>query len=206
MISIAYLIKQPIMNIIKFWGLAIIILLATACDHNDDYLETSFQAFYKLGGISISNACIQLEGCTTNPEFDAESRAFYQAADTSLTFKMRRPNRAHPERGTVGAIDWRITSIQVTVLENLDDSHPAGSSINDLVGFEYGYKNKWYSIPLSEIKYGAIMLIDYYPHDPDWWKPYLRFLSDLSPMPHIEVRIEDAFGRTLTAQNTIVEQ
>ena len=202
MTNIVYLInKYPLSGIYLAWVLFISLPLLASCDREGDYVETSYIRIYQVVSISLEGESELSMRCSDNLDFDAESRAFYQAADTSLTFKLRRPNHAHPERGTIGAIDWRIASIEATTMEDFDENHPAGSSMNDLLCFEYEYKNKRHSIPLTEIKYGTIMLIDYYPYDPDWKQPWFRLSIDRVRMPHMEVTIKDAFGRTLTAQS-----
>lgn len=74
--------------------------------------------------------------------------------------------------------------------------------MNDILNIEYEYKNKRCLLPLTEVKYGTIMLSDYFPYDPEWRSLFtLRPLDERMQMPRIEVRIEDAFGRTLTAQS-----
>lgn len=172
-----------------------------SCQEDNNYFETSYQAFFQVSSFSVFNMTVYLDDCITSEEFDAASRVFYNEADTSLSFKLRRPTNAHPERGIIAAIDWRITSINVTTLEDFDKDHPAGSSMNDIVSFEYEYKNQRFSIPLSEIKFGSVMLVDFYPAATDWRLPILRLNHEGMQMPRIDVRIEDAFGRTLTAQS-----
>ena len=178
----------------------IVLSLSISCTPQEEYITVSYEAFYRVTSIQLSYQSFRAE-CPSSPDTDAESRAFYEAADTSLTFRLHKPSPAHPERGKVAAIDWRITGINVITLENLDKNHPAGSSMNNILNIEYEYKNKRCLLPLTEVKYGTIMLSDYFPYDPEWSLFTLRPFDERMQMPRIEVRIDDAFGRTLTAQS-----
>lgn len=171
-----------------------------SCEKEAEYIDTSYQMIYQASNIYLREGAVLFE-YDENPTFDTDSRLFYQSADTSLTFKIARPNRSHPEYGVVCAVDWRISKIQVITLQDYDEDHPAGSSINDLLQIEYRYKDNSFTIPLTEVNYGVIMLCDFFPYRPYHSPLLLQRRDKRKQMPRIEVRIDDAFGRTLTAQS-----
>lgn len=158
---------------------------------------------------------------------DAESRAFYNTLDTSLFFSGRlKKTPAHLKYMDFWcAIDLRISTIEIITTEDYDDEHPAGSLLNDLCQIWYTYKHCKVARPLTDIKYGALMLTDYYPLNPDAdgaalpinihlrsaQVPDLKVYpdsevnkyddyKDFQPFPKIEVRISDAFGREFVAR------
>lgn len=62
---------------------------------------------------------------------------------------------------TIAGIDWRVTRIDAFTVDDWDENHPAGSLINDLISVNYMFQNEWRFIPLSDFKYGDLMMSDY---------------------------------------------
>ena len=181
-------------NILAY--LWLLLLVTTSCRSQNDIEKTCYTTLYSLSGISIRGTSIYPD-CTYNNDSDLSSKSFYQLLDTSLCFQRIKPH--HVEHQDICAIDWRVTDINILALEDYDLEHKAGSSLNDLFLLEYWYKTKRISIPVTDVKYGTLMLADYYPFDPLFYGPlYLRQANELSPSPHtsFKVIIKDAFGNT----------
>ena len=198
----------------------IMTLISTACQKH--MVTQDAERIYRMEGIEImtwdpQHPVNNLEqGCWgINPKvafeepFDLESRQFYEALDTALVFKGRLViTGANLYLKTWELLDMRISSVDVTALADYDKSHPAGSSLNDVLTLSYRYKRGWTSQPLSDIKYGDVMLGDYI-HNPGYTSYPGLTLSDgkhrQEPLIPIEVRITDAFGREFVAKSTITE-
>ena len=179
-------------------SLSLIAFITQSCNRENEMIDTSFKSIYKVSEIS-------LEGGTILPKYiddnSTESRAFYESIDTALVFKDIPSSK--PEHKDVCAIDWRITDMDVITLTDYDASHPSGSSLKDILMLEYKYKKKHISIKVSDIKYGIVMLSDYYPYDPDFSFLYLSPINERQSLygAKVEVIIKDSFGRTLNAKS-----
>lgn len=179
----------------------ICMLLTASCHRKQEMVDTSFVSFYKASGIHFSGVSSIEADCEYDAEFDNMSRLFYQANDTSLCFRKIKTRKE--EHKDVCAIDWRMVDFDVITLIDYDKDHPAGSSLKDVLVLEYWYKTKRISIPLSEIKYGSMMLSDYYPFDSDFSDLYFHHINERVSLVNtkLEVRITDDTGRMLTAQS-----
>lgn len=160
---------------------------------------------------------------TYDESFDAESRAFYNSIDSSLTYTGKvyvRPfNGGY--RPIFSAIDWRLCQIDVIALEDFNDAHLSGSLLNDLIEIRYYYKHSFIRRPLSELTYGVLMMTDYldvdniygdlhlvmYPEPRTQHKEYHEttivrdnIYEGVVNFPAIEIRITDAFGREFVKQ------
>lgn len=171
-----------------------------ACER-DKYVEITYDKICQVSDIYIQGSSIYpVYGY--DQDFDAASRAFYQEADTSLTFKVRQLPEAKNQYMSLSAMDWRITSISVVTLDDFDTDHPAGSSLNDILKVRFWYHKEQKEIALKDVGYGSIMLVDYYtyPIPGDFIEIDLVYPDDCTFRPAIEVTVEDAFGRSMTAR------
>lgn len=186
--------------------LSIFILVAAACscERLAKYEEATYETIIKASGIYVfgGSICPIYNTVKFDPSFDAESRAFYKSLDTVLTWKRIVPTHKYvePENVTKCAVDWRITDISVTTLEDYDSSHPAGASMDDILSVRYNYKDEMHTIRLADVKYGTIMLCDYHPYVPDL-TPFILLPPDGAKLPAVEVTVEDSFGRSFTARS-----
>lgn len=173
--------------------IAVCFSFVSGCWH--EYREDEIEHIYKVDSLTFKGNNIIVPHVTRNPAFDAESRDFYIAADTSLVLKGYR----HKADWwiTYSAIDWRITKIDITALVDYDEAHLAGESLNDL--FSITYTPRFLgtiTIPVSEIGYGDIMLGYYVPGVSDDPCLRLNLVEGAKAPSKFEVRIEDAFGRS----------
>ncbi|MBR3074268.1 MAG: hypothetical protein IKH11_00740 [Bacteroidales bacterium] len=201
------------MNTTKFIiAAAFALALLSSCDlehKNQEYVEMSPVRMYQITGIKFCGPWTIMPAFTStynfDTAFDKESRAFYSSIDTSLVYKgwVHKATSSHPADYWCAA-DMRLTSIDVITLEDYDASHPAGSSLNDILQIKYWFKYQLITKPLAEFGYGDLMLMDYFPYedgrnsisfdtlDPEYTSP--------REIKH-EIRIEDAFGNTFTANS-----
>ena len=177
---------------------------ACSCERLAKYEEATYETIIQASGIYVlgGSICPIYNTVKFDPSFDAESRAFYKSLDTVLTWKreVSRHEYVRTELVTNCAVDWRITGISVTALEDCDSSHPAGASLNDLLSVGYYYKDEMHRMRLADVKYGSIMLCDYHPYAPDT-SPFVLLPPDGTKLPAVEVTIEDSFGRRFTARS-----
>ena len=186
--------------------------LLSSCDlehKNQEYVEMSYVRMYQINGIKfIGPWAIKPAFASTynfDTAFDKESRAFYSSIDTSLVYKgwVHKTTSSHPADYWCAA-DMRLTSIDVITLEDYDSSHPAGSSLNDILQVVYWYKYQLIKKPLAEFGYGDLMLMDYFPYK-DGMNDISFDTLDLEyttpkDKKH-EIRFEDAFGNTYIANS-----
>ena len=97
---------------------------------------------------------------TTDTKQSLESYTYYFALDTVL-------HRGYVTHGAEPAprweaFDWRITGMDAKTLVDLDDVHPAGTSVADLLKVYNCFRGKESCYKLSDISFGDIMLQDYY--------------------------------------------
>lgn len=179
-------------------SLSLIAFITQSCNRENEMIDSSFKSIYKVSEISLEGGTILPKNIDDN---STESRAFYESIDTALVFKDIPSSK--PEHKDVCAIDWRITDMDVITLTDYDASHPSGSSLKDILMLEYKYKKKHISIKVSDIKYGIVMLSDYYPYDPDFCFLYLSPINERQSLygAKVEVIIKDSFGRTLNAKS-----
>ena len=174
-----------------------------SCERLAKYEEATYKTIIQASDIYIlsGSICPIYNTVKFDPSFDAESRAFYKSVDTVLTWKRKAPKN-YMERASVTtcAVDWRITDISVTTLEDYDSSHPAGSSMDDILSVRYYFKDEMHTIRLADVKYGTIMLCDYHLYAPDA-SPLLLPPDGANPLPAVEVTVEDSFGRSFTARS-----
>ena len=193
---------------LPLYTILVSLILLTACHRDNVVIDSSFTAILRISGISYSENGILVPIFENNPAHtfdhntDQESRAFYESVDTSLTFKMYPQKKIHPEWGDISAIDWRITTIKVISLEDYDEIHPKGSTLNDLLQIQFCYKSKYITIPLKQFEYGSLMLSDYYRFDPTHRNILLTYIQNQSAPSNIRITLEDAFGRTFSTQDT----
>lgn len=194
------------------FAVAAALALVSSCDlehKNQEYVEMSPVRMYQITGIKFIGPWTIMPAFTStynfDTAFDKESRAFYSSIDTSLVYKgwVHKVSSSHPADYWCAA-DMRLTSIDVITLEDYDASHPAGSSLNDILQAVYWYKYQTVKKPLAEFGYGDLMLMDYFPYkdggncisfdtlDPEYTNP--------NDKKH-EIRIEDAFGNTFIANS-----
>ena len=176
-------------------------LFSTSCDRKQEMVDTSFLSIYTASGIHFSGVSSIEADCEYDAEFDSMSKLFYQEKDTSLCFRKIKTRKVEYEN--VCAIDWRMVDFDVITLIDYDKNHPAGSSLKDVLILQYWYKTKLIAIPLSEIKYGSIMLSDYYPFVPVRGRLHIHPFDERASLVNtkLEVRITDDTGRVLTAQS-----
>lgn len=175
-----------------------------SCERLAKYEEATYNTIIQASGIYVfsGSICPIYNTVKFDPSFDAESRAFYKSVDTVLTWKRKAPKN-YLERASVTtcAVDWRISDISVTTLEDYDSSHPAGSSMDDILSVRYYFKDEMHTIRLADVKYGTIMMCDYHPYAPDA-SPFILLPPDgANPLPAVEVTVEDSFGRSFTARS-----
>ena len=168
----------------------------------EKYVEITYDKICQASDFYIQGSSIypifEYDQCV-----DIKSRNFYESVDTSLFFKVKQLPFAKESRMYLSAIDWRITDISVVTLDNFDEDHPAGSSLDDVLKVSFFYHNKYIEIPLTEIEYGSLMLSDFhtYPeYNGDPPELNLVYPDDCWVRPAIEVTIEDAFGRCMIAR------
>lgn len=174
-----------------------------SCERLAKYEEATYETIIQASGMYYyyGHICPIYNTVKFDPSFDAESRAFYKSLDTVLTWKRNVPKN-YMERASVTtcAVDWRITDISVTTLEDYDSSHPAGSSMDDILSVRYYFRDEMHTIRLADVKYGTIMLCDYHPYVPDI-SPFILLPPDGAKLPAVEVTVEDSFGRSFTARS-----
>lgn len=164
-----------------------------------EYFEEEIRPIYKVDSLRLDGNRI-IPYCTKDWQFDAESRQFYIAADTSLVIRGYR----HKTDWWISysAVDWRITKIDVIALEDYDENHPAGELLNDVLSITYtGMDRKTITKPVSEIDYGDIMLGYYVPGGTDYYCLKLWPNEGAIKPSNFEVRIEDAFGRVFVVRS-----
>lgn len=207
-----------------------IIMLSSCVKNYKEIEEEPYPSIFRVDQINVQ---ISMYGIEIKPvcaefdkEFDTQSREFYSSLDTSLTYtgkvSVKKFNGGFREKPS--AIDWRFNSIEIFTLEDFDPKHPAGSSLNDLCQIWYRYKHALVIRPLSDVRYGTLMLTDYYPYNEGFGETIQIYLYDSSvdipkmkvypeykkftyqhpaesAFPKVEVRITDAFGNEYTANN-----
>lgn len=172
---------------------------------NQEYAEETYVKIYKpqsveAWGMGAAGGTIKIVPAEYDKSFERESRSFYTSLDTSLVFKGWRYKITNGNRQLQEwcAIDFRITKIDVVTLEDYDASHPAGSSLNDLMRVSYEYMHEIVSKKLNDISYGNLMLIDYFPYSDAF--NCIEISSDVAPdevplqFKSYEVTIETAYG------------
>ena len=193
----------------------------SSCIKDKDYVEQSVSRIFKLENIELYDAPV--EGWSPNEigiqpiysyeeAFDTESRQYYSSLDTLLVFKGKlKISNSNYYLKNWNLIDLRITSMDIKTLIDIDGTHQAGTTINDLFSLSYWYKHSWLTIPVSDITFGSVMLGDFFPGEegfrslPGLTLSYCGYGS--IPLPPIEIHITDSFGREFTAHssNTIAQ-
>lgn len=185
-----------------------VLLCLNSCDKehkNQEYVEETYVKIFKPQSIEARGIGEEGVAVLTVPEaydkdFELDSRSFYSGLDTSLVFKGWRYKITNSNREMQEwcAIDYRITKINVVTLVDFDASHPAGSSLNDILKASYEYKHEFVSKKLSEISYGSLMLMDYFPYATDLSLLQIQpdVANDVVPpaLKSYEVIIETAYG------------
>ena len=175
---------------------------------------------YKVSGTSIgydvSDRNYYLKPQFTNDKrFSLESLKYYDSLGTRLHFIVE-TNGANPWIPDIVALDWRISKIEAITLVELDKSHPANSSVSDLI---YLRKN-WSRDPkkLSEIRYGDAMLQKHlvdksFPRKDTKDVGLTDYSFVLEPtgnptvdLDNIEIHIYTAFGDHFIARSETKEQ
>ena len=175
-------------------------------DHrNEEYVEETYVKIFKpqefrVSSIGEGGVSLKAVPAEYDRNFELESRSFYSSLDSSLVFKGWRYKitNSNRELSEWCAIDFRITKIDVITLADFDASHPAGSSINDLMSVRYMYMHEIVSRKLMDFSYGQLMLADYFPYAEDQWffdiGPAVAFDEVPLQFKAYEVIIETAFG------------
>ena len=179
-----------------------------------DYVRQEPGRIYRMDGIQLFSepsenlepGCIGIQPLYSYDEaFEQESRQFYKSLDTALVFKgYLKIRNKNMYMKYWNLLDMRISSIEVTALAAFDETHPAGSSLNDILNISYWYKRIRITKPVSEISYGSMMLADFVHGSENVFLGYpgvtlSRKTPDSSPLPPVEVRLTDSFGREFTA-------
>jgi hypothetical protein len=185
----------------------------SSCIKDRNYIEQAVDRIYRLDGIEVYGQPVEGLGpndvaiqplYTYSSDFDAVSRQYYAEVDTALMFSgnLIITNKNYYLRNW-NLIDLRFVSVEVIALVNFDDKHPAGSSLNDFFSLSYWYKHSLYTIPVSDIEYGLVMLGDFFPSSEGFCSLpglVLTFNGNESlDIPPIEVRITDAWGREFSS-------
>ena len=198
------------MNNKRFWGallaVSAAVLSLTSC-FKQEYVERTYTAMYRADSISRWGSRF-IAYYTHDPAVEQEIREFYRSLDTSLIYKgyllLYYGERQYE---TWCAIDWQITEMDVVCLKDWDEEHPAGSSIKEKCFIEYNYMHRPHSKPLTDIKYGELMLCDIYPlvdnrehftihfKEPADETKYHRHRAEFPDDPMLELHVKDAFGR-----------
>ena len=204
------------MNNIKFLiVLSSIMAGLSSCIKDWNYIEQPVDRIFRLEGIELYGQ--QIEGLGPNDvaiqpqyiyssDFDTVSRQYYADKDTSLMFcgNLTITGKNYYLKHW-NLIDLRFVSVDVISLVDFDDKHPAGSSINDFFSLSYWYKHRLYTIPVSDVEFGRVMLGDFFPSTEGYCSLpglVLTFNGKESlDLPPIEVRITDAWGRTFSSCN-----
>ena len=165
------------------------------------WVEEPYKRIGRVSEVFMTPSGVVYFDFDASDEWDNESRQFYAACDSSLIVRYRH-REIHPEYDPHLVIDWRLTKVEVTALEDYDRQHPAGSSLNDILMLYYYYKGEQVGIPLSKLKYGDVMLAEYNIgwHEIRMWDVGRGMLSG-----PVEVTMEDAFGRVMTVRNDTQE-
>jgi len=214
-------------RVLSMITLAMFVLFLQSCVKTTEaVVGEPYSRIYKVEDISIDivGDRININGnlADYDEEYDSDSRRFYKAIDTNLTYSGKRPalTSATMSRSCWCAVDWRLCDVDIITLDDYDDAHKAGSSINDLCQVWYEYKHSYILRPLEDLTYGTAMLTDYYPyswssttvggfsiclfkrsednHPKKEYPEYKKFAyqrNNTTPFPPVEVRITDAFGR-----------
>lgn len=200
--------KRQMLMILLLVSLSIVV----SC--KKDYVTQEPGRIYRMEGIQVFTepsenlepGCIGIQPLYAYDEaFEQESRQFYKSLDTTLVFKgYLKIRNKNMYMKYWNLLDMRIVSIEVIALESFDEKHPAGSSLNDVLNISYWYKRTWITKPVSEISYGSMMLADFIHGSENVFLGYPGVtlsckIPDSRPLPPVEVRITDAFGREFTA-------
>jgi len=185
------------------------ILCLISCHKNEEYVEETYDKIYTISNIGISAkgdyGVDILAEVVFDKEFDTESRLYYNGIDSSLVFKGWRDKITNNNRefSSWCAIDWRLKSIEFKTLTDFDESHLAGSLLNDIVEIRYEYMHSQVCKRLDQIFYGNTMLLDYYPFGE---RPMTFQLSLIDQGEHklqsYEVSIYDGFGQVFILRST----
>ena len=188
-------------------ALFIILAIIISCQRKE-YVEMTYVNIYQADSLyfrgKASNSISIAATCSWSKEFEKESRRFYMEVDSNLVYKgwRRKVTDKNCQQDFWSAIDWRFTKIEFITKENYDSSHPAGSSLNDLLYIEYDYKYNYVQKRLSDVVYGNMMLTDYYPYNE--YYSILRFtkIDGSATLPNdFIIRFHDAFGRVFTVDS-----
>lgn len=186
-------------------ALGLIMVSLSGCHIHEEYMEMAPTFIFKA---SIGLFLFQQNIVCPEPadpydlNFSYESKSFYAGLDTSIIFKGYREKMSFDQKMTEqwALLDWRLRSIDVITLVDYDQQHPAGSSLNDIMGMRYYYKFSERDIPLKDFKYGDLMLSDFCGEGN--LKSFLRLYfigheEKLLDNDTYEVHIEDAFGQNI---------
>lgn len=176
----------------------LVLLITIACD-KQVYTEEVMSNIYGVEEIELKENYL-IPQVYKDSQFDDTSRSYYFNVDTLLRFVgYEKPLTGYSKvlRSYYCAIDWRITSINVTTLIDFDSNHPRESSINDLLTVGYWYKKDFITRSIIDINQNGLMLTDFYPNDVDAPNSELiiNFHGDrFIKLPKCEIHIQDAFG------------
>ena len=163
----------------------------------------------------------------TDTRQSLESYTYYFALDTVLHRSYTTHGAEPPLKWE--AFDWRITKMDAITLVDLDESHPAGTSVADLLKVRSCFRGKQSCYKLSDVGYGDIMLQDYYDNLfaaetvqdflnvynlSEWQQKYLPYCAlhfepvgvPIIDFHNIEIHIYTAFGDHFIARSETKEQ
>lgn len=157
----------------KLYFIVLIILLYShmSCTKKEDDMEIPYARVYKVDDVKFrlfeQGVQIVPSIASFDEVFDDNSRNFYAGRDSVLMYKMNNNSLSNKwgYAAYVCVLDWRIKRIDIVTLSDLDENHPAGTNINDMMDASYCYKRVIINQRLNSIKYGTLMLTDYCPYD-----------------------------------------
>lgn len=174
--------------------LCVLCLVATSCFRHYDVL-VEYNMLFTINNIKMEDANKLLFSINEfNNEITAEGKAYYEEKDTLLAVvRIIRYNPPH----SVQAIDLRLTDLNITALENYDENHPKGTSLNDILNIKYKYKDNWHLlVDLTNFTFGDLMLIDYNYWEDDGREIFIEAKEGFSMPQHFSVKLRSTFGQS----------
>ena len=203
--------------------LVITSLVITSCDLSflfpDSFfvkeLKYNINTIYKVTGIHLSTDGLNyiVPDYVLDDKFNEDSHNYYSGLDTLLVGVFKQSD-AHPAPEQWSAFDWRISKIDAITLVDLDEKHPAGSSVGDILEIHSKFKNNWNFRMINDIKPGDIMLQDYFEYvgnetrAESLKKQSFELSRAGGPVDfnNIEIHIYTAFGDHFIARSETKEQ
>ncbi|MCR5326485.1 MAG: hypothetical protein K6E37_07045 [Bacteroidales bacterium] len=179
-------------------------------------MKYNINTIYKVTGIHLSTDGLNyiVPDYVLDDKFNEDSHNYYSGLDTLLVGVFKKSD-AHPAPDQWSAIDWRISKIDAITLVDLDEKHPAGSSVGDILEIHSKFKNNLSFRMINDIKPGDIMLQDYFEYG--GYETSAESLKKQSlelcrrggtdvDFNNIEIHIYTAFGDHFIARSETKEQ